>query len=119
MADTLGDVADTWALAFRASRQALSQEVDLPRFHEAFRQLLPRLREWPAPAEILELLPPRPRQRALDVVTTLSEGERAEGVRMLREFQNLALGVSGKLAITDRDHNEASRANAHARERER
>jgi hypothetical protein len=102
-------------MAFRASRQALSQEVDLPRFREAFVRILPTLREWPAPAEILDLLPPRPPQKQITTDPEMTAEERAEGVRLLREFQLLASDLSETKAINHDHHNERARAEAHKR----
>jgi len=115
MGDTLPDVATAWTAAFRLSNQALSESVDAPRFRAAFKALLPKVREWPAPAEILDLLPNRPPQRVIDEGPTVTPEQRAENLRLLRE---LSAGLLGTRALAHDHHNERARAEAHARARE-
>lgn len=44
----------------------IDQELDSPRIDEAFRELSRSVKNWPTPAQAIELLPPRPRQDRID-----------------------------------------------------
>jgi hypothetical protein len=65
-ADMVVLTANIWEKAFeqRLGRNAV-EEIDAPRIQEGFRFLFPRLRKWPAPADVLESMPPRPPRKAL------------------------------------------------------
>jgi len=115
MADTLPDVVVAWSAAFRLSRQALSEEVDAPRFRRAFTDVYPTLREWPAPADFIERLQPRPPQKMIDTGPVITEEDRVANLRMLRDLQ---ARLAGGVALTENHHNERARAEAHARARE-
>ena len=86
MADTLPEVVEAWTLAFKASGQAVKEEIDLPRFHAAFRLVFPKLREWPAPADFLDALPSRPEQKRVAHCPPVSDEERAANLLKLREL---------------------------------
>lgn len=62
-AEILPLTADIWLAAME--RRLRIEEVDAARLKAAFRLFFPVAVRWPAPAQILELLPPRPPQPAL------------------------------------------------------
>jgi hypothetical protein len=65
-ADMVVLTANIWEQAFeqKLGRNAI-EEVDAPRIRAGFRFLFPRLREWPAPADVIESMPSRPPRKAL------------------------------------------------------
>ena len=65
-ADTVVLTANIWERAFerRLGSNAI-EAIDAPRIREGFLVQFPKLREWPAPADIIESMPPRPPRAAL------------------------------------------------------
>lgn len=61
--DMIELTADIWVRAFR--QRAFIREVDEPRIRAAFDRVFPTLREWPAPLDVIELMPPRPERPKL------------------------------------------------------
>lgn len=61
--DTIELTGDIWLRAFR--QRVSIQELDEPRIRAAFDKIFPKVREWPAPLDVIELMPPRPPQLAL------------------------------------------------------
>lgn len=61
--DMIELTADIWVHAF--SRRVSVESIDAPRIREGFMQIFPRIREWPAPLDVIELMPDRPPQPRL------------------------------------------------------
>jgi hypothetical protein len=76
-ADMVVLTANIWEQAFlrRLGKSAI-EEVDAPRIREAFLVNFPKLKEWPAPADIIESMPPRPKRQALPEGDTTPERHR-------------------------------------------
>lgn len=72
--DMIELTADIWVRAFR--QRVFIQEVDEKRVRVAFDKIFSRVREWPAPLDVIELMPPRPPQLALPA-PEISAEERA------------------------------------------
>lgn len=65
-ADMVVLTAEIWQLAFeRKLGSHACEQVDAPRIREGFEAQFPKLREWPAPADIIETMPPRPPRATL------------------------------------------------------
>jgi len=79
--DMIELTADIWVQAFR--QRAFIEEVDAPRIREAFRRIFPRIREWPAPLDVIELMPPRPERLKLPQ-PKVSDEEHAKNVARVR-----------------------------------
>jgi hypothetical protein len=75
--------ADIWLRAFR--QRAFIREVDEPRIRAAFDMIFPRIREWPAPLDVIELMPPRPPQLALPELV-VSDEQHAENVAKVKDL---------------------------------
>ena len=80
-ADTITKTADIWEQAIRP--KASVQDLDAPRIAAAFRQLFTKSRKWPSPPQLVELMPIRKPQKALD--NEISSEERAANLERLRE----------------------------------
>lgn len=93
-AGTTADTANGWIMSFTASGQAATEEIDLPRFREAFRQLIgdPDLEWWPAPGAILKRLPRRPPQKKLEAPKVLSLEERKYNLEQLEKMKKAIFG---------------------------
>lgn len=104
--------------AFIASGQAATEEIDLPRFREAFRQLIgdPDLEWWPAPGQILKRLPRRPPQKKLEAPKVLSLEDRKRNLARLDELKQAVFG--GKVVNKGVIPNENRRAEGIERERQ-
>lgn len=114
-AGTTADTATGWIMAFTASGQAVTEEIDLPRFREAFRRLIgdADLEWWPAPGAVLKNLPPRPRQERLeDRPTDMSAEERRGNMAKVHKL----LASIGTPVNAGVQPNEKQRAEAHRRE---
>ena len=61
--DMIELTADIWVRAFR--QRVFIQETDEPRIRAAFDLIFPKIREWPAPLDVIELMPPRPERLKL------------------------------------------------------
>ena len=61
--DTMEFIADIWLRAFR--QRVFIRELDEPRIRAAFDLIFGRIREWPAPLDVIELMPPRPERMKL------------------------------------------------------
>ncbi len=56
-ADTIELTMDVWLAAI--AHKVSIEQLDAPRIKEGFRRFFVKAREWPAPAQIIELMPPR------------------------------------------------------------
>ena len=81
-ADTITKTADIWEQAIRP--KASVKDLDAPRIAAAFRQLFPKVRKWPGPAQLVELMPARRPQKTLD--HEISMEQRAENRKRLQEL---------------------------------
>lgn len=114
-ANSVDKTATSWVMVFAASGQAITEEIDKPRFREAFRRVMgdPEMEWWPAPGAILKNLPPRPRQERLeDRPTDMSpEDRQANMVRLQGIMARIGAPVNAGV-----QPNERQRAEAHAKE---
>ena len=81
-ADTITKTADIWEQAIRPKSSVI--DLDAPRIAAAFRQLFPKVRKWPGPAQLVELMPARRPQKTLD--HEISMEQRAENRKRLQEL---------------------------------
>jgi len=79
--DTMEFIADIWLRAFR--QRAFIQELDEPRIRAAFDRIFGRIREWPAPLDVIELMPSRPERVKLPPPETPA-GEHEKNVLRVR-----------------------------------
>jgi len=56
--DIIGLTLNIWVGAFR--REVYSEGIDRQRIAEGFRRIFGRIREWPAPIDVIEQMPRRP-----------------------------------------------------------
>jgi hypothetical protein len=114
-ADSVDKTATSWVMVFAASGQAVTEEIDLPRFRESFRRVMadPDLEWWPAPGAVLKNLPPRPRQERLeDRPTDMSAEERRGNMAKVHKL----LASIGTPVNSGVQPNEKQRAEGHRRE---
>ena len=83
-ADMVVLTAEIWQRAFerRLGKYAI-EEVDASRIREGFMAQFPKLREWPAPADVIESMPPRPPRAALPEPQVTQE-QHQENVRRVK-----------------------------------
>ena len=55
--DMIELTADIWVAAL--GRRVSVEQLDAHRIREGFQRLFPKVREWPAPIQVIELMPPR------------------------------------------------------------
>jgi hypothetical protein len=84
-ADTITKTADIWEQAIRPKSSV--RDLDEPRITAAFRQLFPKVRKWPGPAQLVELMPTRKPQKALS--NEISAEQRAENKKRLQELSRI------------------------------
>lgn len=75
----------TWIEVLWASPIGWDQERDTQRIRVAFNRLAARADRWPAPRQMLELLPERPQQRRLPK-PSMSQAKREENRARLQEM---------------------------------
>lgn len=63
--DTIDAVVDVWVALFAARPIGWDEQRDTPRLHQAFAKVGGKLDYWPAPANVLEAMPPPPIQPLL------------------------------------------------------
>ena len=56
---------NTWISAFMTALGRADEEIDTPRIQQAFKEALVILKEWPSPAQIIELMPRRPEPKRI------------------------------------------------------
>ena len=59
-------LAAAWSSIFQDEIGFPIREIDGPRIAQAFKKAAARLDRWPAPGQVLALMPPRPQRQALD-----------------------------------------------------
>jgi hypothetical protein len=77
--------ADIWLQAFTRRMGIAVEELDAPRIAEGFRRLFPVAREWPAPADVLGMMPGRPPQKRLPAPVP-TEAEHRENVVKVKQM---------------------------------
>jgi hypothetical protein len=87
--DTMEYIADIWLRAFR--QRVFIRETDEPRIRAAFDRIFGRIREWPAPLDVIELMPPRPERLKLPPPKVSAE-EHAENVSRVKEMIAVLMG---------------------------
>lgn len=80
---TIEALADVWVLAF--SQRVSDEGLDAPRIRAAFAKILPIVAEWPAPKQVIDLMPARPQLQALPL-PPLRDDEWERGQAMFREL---------------------------------
>lgn len=83
-ADMIAMNADVWHLALK--KVCTIEEVDAPRIRATFERLFAQVSEWPAPKQLLELMPARPARVSLPVPEP-TEADRQKGREVLRELR--------------------------------
>lgn len=81
--DMIELTADIWVQAF--SQRCFYPGDDAPRIREAFRRIFPKIREWPAPIDVITLMPSRP-ERAKLPAPKPSATEHAENVARVKSM---------------------------------
>ncbi len=87
-ADTITKTADIWEQAIKP--KASVKDLDAPRIAAAFRQLFPKVRKWPGPAQLVELMPARRPQKTLD--NEISTEQRAANRKRFQELSRMITG---------------------------
>ena len=77
--------ADIWLVAFSRRLGVVSEEIDAPRIAEGFRRYFPTAREWPAPIDVLGLIPRRPPQKSLPAPKP-ADGDRQRVKKMVDDL---------------------------------
>jgi hypothetical protein len=85
-ADAVEAVALAWVDALLARYARWDEALDAPRIRQGFRILSAQSKRWPAPAFLLEAMPPRPEPKQLPP-PALSAEDRARFSAMLRDLK--------------------------------
>lgn len=85
--DMIELTADIWVRAFR--QRVFIQDVDEKRVRVAFDKIFSRVREWPAPLDVIELMPPRPPQLALPPPVLADEEHAAKAAEVKQKIADL------------------------------
>lgn len=80
--------AAAWNVVFQDEIGAPIREIDAPRIRTAFRRAARQARKWPSPAEVLELMPPRPQRRALDHLPEPNPERDLAAIKKIQEMLN-------------------------------
>ena len=83
--DTIKKTADIWEQAI--GPKVSNEELDAPRIAAGFKRIFPLVREWPAPIQVIELMPLRPRLPALEY--SITPEQRRKNKERLRELAKL------------------------------
>ncbi|WP_046079658.1 hypothetical protein [Halomonas sp. HG01] len=84
----------SWTEALWAAPIGWDAELDTHRLRQAFTRLAGQVNRWPAPRQLLELLPDRPQQPRL-AKPPMSEAQRKKNKARLREMMT-ELGISSR-----------------------
>lgn len=84
-ADMITKNADIWFVTLK--KVCTVEEVDGPRIRAGFERLFGRIGEWPAPKQLLELMPARPPRQALRE-PPISEEEHQRGLEKIRQLKD-------------------------------
>ena len=85
-ADTVAAMATAWEVALTAGRKWNEQE-DAGRFQTAFATLAGTIRYWPAPRDMLDVLPPPAEKLKLEHRYLRTEAEKVAGLKNLQAIQ--------------------------------
>ncbi|MDY0213355.1 MAG: hypothetical protein RBR06_10160 [Desulfuromonadaceae bacterium] len=88
--DSFKSTLFVWYQAFDLAIALRDQERDAARISAAFALAASQLRAWPAPAEVIDLMPPSPASKALQKIKMpeISAAEQERGLAMLRRLQD-------------------------------
>lgn len=92
-ADTLDGVELVWVEALWYTPIAWDREQDAPRLRQAFRALTQRLSRWPAPRELMEHLPSRPKRQELPPPPPTPE-QKARAEENLAKLKKMVKGLN-------------------------
>ena len=84
-AEMLPLTAEMWVMTIGFG---LTEELDRQRIRDGFMQLYRKLKKWPQPVELTDMLPGRPKRTALPE-PPISEADRAEGRRKLQDIMDM------------------------------
>lgn len=87
-ADTLDGVELVWVEALWYSGKVWDEHLDYPRLRQAFVHLVQTMTRWPAPRQLMDHLPARPRPRELPAPPPTPE-ERARAEANLAKLREL------------------------------
>lgn len=88
-ADMIAMNADVWHVSLK--KVCTIEPVDAPRIRAGFERLFGRVEEWPAPKQLLELMPARPPRQSLPMPEP-TEADRQKGLAVLKTLKE-KLGV--------------------------
>lgn len=92
-ADTLDGVEMVWVEALWYSNVAWDEELDSDRLRQAFRALTQRATRWPAPRELMTLLPGRPQRTPLPPPPQTPE-QKAKAEAQLAKLREMMKGLN-------------------------
>ena len=84
-AEMLPLTAEMWVMTIGFG---MVETLDRQRVRDGFRQLYRKLKRWPQPVELTDILPGRPKRTAL-MEPGLSDADYAEGKRKLQEIMDM------------------------------
>lgn len=84
-ADMITMNADVWFVALK--KICTIEEVDAPRIQAGFQRLFGQIAEWPAPKQLLALMPDRPPRRSLPMPEP-TEADRQRGREVLQQLKD-------------------------------
>ncbi len=82
--DMIARNADIWHLALK--KVCFIEQIDAPRIRVGFERLFPEIKEWPAPAQLLEHMPRRLPQQSLPMPEPTEE-DRRKGLEALSQLK--------------------------------
>ena len=88
-ADMIAMNADVWHVSLK--KVSTIEPVDAPRIRAGFERLFGRVEEWPAPKQLLDLMPARPPRQSLPMPEP-TEADRQKGLAVLKTLKE-KLGV--------------------------
>lgn len=103
--DMIELTADIWVQAFSETLGSWAvEELDAHRIREGFRKAFPKIREWPAPIDIIEQMPKRSEPRQLPGPEPDEEAKQRiratiEGLKTKLYVKNEKKGVKNGIAI--------------------
>lgn len=91
--DLVEKTADIWEQAI--SQRVSCEQLDRLRIREGFRRIFPAVREWPAPFELLDKMPDRPKQERLPPPQVSEEEHQANAARVKEMVNGLIVKLYG------------------------
>lgn len=86
--DMIELTADIWVAAI--GQKVSDERLDAARIAEGFRRIFPLIREWPAPIQVIELMPARP--RLVELPHILTPAQRRENKSRLQAIAAIIVG---------------------------